>query len=234
MTEIVEKIKALCKNRADTSLAKKRMAYFKFVEKEDIFLGLTNPAVQKIFSENKNEIHQSALSELFYSEIHEIRYGAICLLIERYEKAKKPFEKQDLFHFLIDHLERINNWDLVDTAAYKVVGHYVFNFNETEILYKLLSEDNIWKKRMVIVACFYEIRQKKINLSIEIIRSQITHKHEMVQKACGWMLREAWARGNSEAVEEFLIDHIKTMSRVCLRTALEKMPNERKKYFLKM
>jgi len=46
------------------------------------------------------------------------------------------------------------------------------------------------------------------------------------------MLREAWKKGAEEQVEDFLEHNIGKIPRTALRYAIEKMSDERKKYFM--
>jgi 3-methyladenine DNA glycosylase AlkD len=68
---------------------------------------------------------------------------------------------------------------------------------------------------------------------LQLAQLFLEHPHDLMHKATGWMLREAWKR-NPFLIEQFIWKYAHQMPRTMLRYAIEKMsPADRKKYLLK-
>jgi 3-methyladenine DNA glycosylase AlkD len=195
----------------------------------DIFLGIVVPKLREI---TKESLHLTIdeIQGLLNSEIHEKRLIALFILIEKFKKADENNKKQ-ISDFYLKNTKKINNWDLVDLSAPKIVGSYLLNKNK-EVLYKLANSENIWEKRIAILSTFEFIRNNKFWDSLKIAEILLNDKHDLIHKAVGWMLREIGKR-NLKTEEEFLNKNscYKKMPRTMLRYAIEKFDeNKRKKY----
>ncbi|MHB9019997.1 MAG: DNA alkylation repair protein [Minisyncoccota bacterium] len=196
----------------------------------DIFLGIMVPIQRKI-TEKYIDLSLTDIQRLLNNKIHEHRFCALAILVSKYKKANES-EKKKIFNFYIKNSKKINNWDLVDVSAPKIVGGYLLNKNKT-ILYKLARSKNIWQKRISILATFWFIRENKFKDSLEISKILLGDKHDLIHKAVGWMIREIGKR-NKQVEIKFLAEHAHKMPRVMLRYAIEKFtPNERHKYLKK-
>ena len=60
----------------------------------------------------------------------------------------------------------------------------------------------------------------------------MNHPQDLMHKAIGWMLREAGKR-DFDRLYDFVYDNCKLMPRTMLRYAIEKFPEETRKYILK-
>lgn len=195
----------------------------------DKFLGVLVPDIRKIAKANQN-ISLAQIDKLLQSEFHECRLCALLILIEKYNKTKDNGIKIDIFNFYISHTCAINNWDLVDLSVYHIVGNHLLN-KDRSILYQWVESDNLWEQRMSIVATLAFIRKKDFNDTLVISEKLIPHKHDLIHKATGWMLREAGKR-NIYVLYKFLNKHYKQMPRTMLRYAIEKLNSEERKYYM--
>lgn len=130
----------------------------------------------------------------------------------------------------MDNLEHVNNWDLVDTSADKILGAYLFDKNRS-ILYELAKTNHLWSQRIAIIATLYFIRHNQFSDTLEIAKILLNHHHDLIHKAVGWMLREVGNR-DFETEFEFLKAHYKQMPRTMLRYAIEKFEPELRQKFL--
>ena len=197
----------------------------------DVFIGISNPDLRKICNQY-NALNFEDLQELLNSEIHEYRLAALIILVNQMKKAKGE-GRQKIYDFYLDNTHRINNWDLVDTSARDIVGAYLFD-KDRSILYDMARTDHLWTQRIAIIATFYFINHKQFYDTLKISEILLSHKHDLMHKAVGWMLREAWKKGGATQVEEFLEQNITRFPRTALRYTIEKMEEERKKYFMNL
>ena len=197
----------------------------------DEFLGLVTEETRSV-AKKYSTISLDYLSELLSSKIHEERTVAVMILCQRFKKGDLK-EKEKIYNFYFENIAGINNWDLVDSSAPETVGGYLSLSNGSrKILYKLAKSDNLWKRRIGIMACFYFIREKDFTDSLKIAEILINDKEDLIQKAVGWMLREIGNR-DIKTEEKFLQKYCQKMSRTMLRYAIEKFPEDKRQKYLK-
>jgi 3-methyladenine DNA glycosylase AlkD len=195
----------------------------------DVFIGLKSAELKEI-AKNHRELNFNDLKVLLKSEIHEDRAVALVILTLQYAKDKSSREK--IYQFYIKHSRFINNWDLVDVSAYKIVGRYTFDNNSKEDLRKYILSKNMWQRRIAMVSTFYWIREKSLDLTYEFAVALLEDNEDLSHKASGWMLREAGKR-DLQSLRKFLAKYGAAMPRTMLRYAIEKFPEaERKKILL--
>lgn len=198
----------------------------------DIFYGVSVPDQRSVAKEFYKEISLEELSKVLKSEVHEMRLTAILILVAKYEKAKSTTEKRKLANFYLDHLKYVNNWDIVDSSAHKILGDYAFHNSEEEILYRLSSDENMWKKRVAVVGSFWFIKNKHYELTQKLILNNLKHPHDLMHKANGWMVREIGKKDESVMLD-FLNKHYKDMPRTSLRYAIERLDEDLRQDYLK-
>ncbi|MBU0907139.1 MAG: DNA alkylation repair protein [Nanoarchaeota archaeon] len=190
----------------------------------DVFLGVTVPQSRAI-AKKYQCLSFEEIKELLKSKFHEERLTALLILVHIYQK--NPDKK--LIDFYLAHTKHINNWDLVDLTAPKILGNYLLNENR-EILYKLARSGSLWEKRIAIISTLAFIVNSQFKDTIKLSEILLTEKHDLMHKAVGWMLREMGKRDKA-VLEAFLKKHYKQMPRTALRYAIEKFPEEvRQKY----
>lgn len=195
----------------------------------DVFLGLTvgqSRAIAKKFV----GISFSEIEPLLASGIHEERLVGLLILVQKFGKADVRGQKE-VFDFFLGHTAGVNNWDLVDLSAHKIVGEYLFN-RPKKVLFKLAKSKDLWEKRIAIISTFAFIKKGSFDETLEISEVLLKDKHDLIHKAVGWMLREVGKR--DLAVEEkFLKKHYREMPRTMLRYAIEKFPEKKRQAYLK-
>jgi 3-methyladenine DNA glycosylase AlkD len=169
------------------------------------------------------------IERLMESDIHEARAAAMSIMAKQYAAKKTtPERKQELFDLYLRRHDRINNWDLVDLAAYYVIGPHLVD-RPRDVLYRLAKSENLWERRTAILATFSFIRRGQLDDAFTIAEMLIDDPEDLVHKAVGWMLRTA--DGNRPELNAFLDQHAARMPRIMLRNALEHYaPNERARY----
>lgn len=196
----------------------------------DIFLGINVPIIRKIASRYYKDIDLNLLSKLLSNEIHEFRNLALMIL----DKIKEDISDKVDFYF--QHIEFINNWDLVDSSAPDILGYYLYSLDkedQKQVLLPLILSENIWHKRIAMMSTFYFIKNDDFELALKVAGLLITEKHPMVQKAVGWMLREIGKR-NIESEKKFLNENIFEILPITFQYAIEKFNFEDKEYYKKL
>ena len=193
----------------------------------DVFLGLKVPEVRSI-AKKYSQLSFNDLQELLDSEIHEHRLVALLILIIKYNKTE---DKKEIIDFYLKNTQAVNNWDLVDLSADKLLGAYLFE-KDKSLLYKLAKSDDLWEKRIAIISTFYFIKNNDFEDSLKISEILLNDKHDLIHKAVGWMLREV-GKKDQEIEEKFLKKYYKTMPRTMLRYAIERFEEKKRKAYLR-
>jgi 3-methyladenine DNA glycosylase AlkD len=229
LKKIREKIKSL----SDDETAETLSWFFRTGKGEygegDKFAGLTVPVQRKIAKEFL-ELNFSELHQLLVSKTHEERLIALLILVEKYRKAD-THEKEKIYNFYLKNRKGINNWDLVDLSAPKIVGEHLMN-GDRNILFEFAKSENLWERRIAILSTLAFIRRDDFNTTLQIADILLDDKHDLIHKAVGWMLREIGKR-NLKAEEDFLKSRYKNMPRTMLRYSIEKFPELKRKKYLK-
>ena len=199
----------------------------------DQFIGVVVPDSRKLVKEYWQKATLDDVQEILKSEFHEMRLVALLILVNKFEKSKDKNEQKKLVDFYLKNTKYINNWDLVDLSCYKLLGRYCFENQKDDILRELSNSDNMWEKRIAIVATMHHIKKgKSFDLTQELVLNNLNHPHDLMHKANGWLLREI---GNKD--EEVLLDFLKiyyqNMPRTTLRYAIEKLDEDLRQDFLK-
>ncbi len=192
----------------------------------DIYLGCRTPYLRKVAKSFKNA-DLATIQRLLDSEVHDFRFAGFAILAEKY--AKSPDEIKD---FYLANLDRSNNWDLVDTFAWRILGQWCLDNKNERKLRELSWSDKLWEKRTSIVAYQAFYRRGVLGDGLENIDWLLEDPEDLIQKANGWMLREIYSRVTKPVVESYIIDNYRRMPRTTLRYAIEKMPESQRQSYL--
>ena len=199
----------------------------------DQFIGVVVPDSRKLVKEYWQKAELSDVQEILKSEFHEMRLVALLILVNKFEKSKDKTEQKKLVDFYLKNTKYINNWDLVDLSCYKLLGRYCFENRKDDILRELSNSDNMWEKRIAIVATMHHIKKgKSFDLTQELVLNNLNHPHDLMHKANGWLLREIGNKGE-EVLLDFLKIYYQNMPRTTLRYAIEKLDEDLRQDFLK-
>lgn len=195
----------------------------------DVFLGLVVPLTRSI-ARNCKATPLPELQILIESEYHEARLCALLIVVEQFKKAPEA-QREELYAFYLRNACRINNWDLVDVTCPHIVGAYLLD-KDRSVLYKLAASDNLWEQRIAMVSTIAFIRNREYTDTLALAERLMTHRHDLMHKAVGWMLREV-GKKDRETLSDFLERNATRLPRTALRYAIEHYPEEQRQYFLK-
>lgn len=192
----------------------------------DRFMGVVVPDTRKVAKEY-SDVSWEVIEALLESEWHECRLCSLLILVERYRK-----HPEETVSFYLEHTKGINNWDLVDQSAPYILGRYLVHEEDRSILYKLAGSDNMWEQRIAVVSTLALIRDNQFNDTMKLAGMFLDTRHDLLQKAVGWMLREVGKR-DERTLTDFLDRHCLQMPRTMLRYAIEKFTHEQRAHYMR-
>lgn len=224
------------KKYASVERKQTNMRFFKTGKGEygegDEFLGVAVPDCRKV----ARTLLDSSLSQVensLKSPIHEERLTALLVLGEKFARAKNESEKKEIAEFYLKNKKYVNNWDLVDSSADKILGNYLLNEKTNrKIIYTLTDSPQLWDRRIGVIATFALIKKMQFADTFALCEKLLHDKHDLMHKACGWMLREVGKR-DEKALEGFLQTHAQKMPRTMLRYAIERFPESKRQAYLR-
>jgi 3-methyladenine DNA glycosylase AlkD len=213
----------------------------------DRFLGVTVPVQKQIAARYAKEASFADLGNLLDSEFHECRAVALQIIVTRYSTTKDSQEQAQLIDFYQTRFARINNWDLVDMSAPKLTGPWYLKRDRSP-LYAWARSADLWTRRIAIMSSFAFIRALDFSTTFELADILLMDRHDLMQKATGWMLREIGNRdgqaermwlaacppaGSAESTLKPNQPRYRQMGRTMLRYAIEKFPKPEYQRWLK-
>jgi 3-methyladenine DNA glycosylase AlkD len=166
---------------------------------------------------------------LLQDEFHDLRSLALMILVLRYQKGDAA-ERARVFALYLRRLDFINNWDLVDCSAPFIVGPHLQS-GDPSLLYELIASPIVWRRRVAVLATLHFIRAGELTPTLDLCDRLLNDKHDLMHKACGWMLREAMKRDRN-LVEDWLIARAGRVPRTALRYAIERLEPDRRQWHL--
>ena len=195
----------------------------------DVFWGLTVPVLRKLVKKHR-ELELGSILTLLQSSVHEQRLLSLLLLVHQYERGDAP-TRASIYRAYLANTQRINNWDLVDLSADRIVGAHLQG-QSLEPLFELARSKDLWERRIAMLATFHFTKQEDPGPALEIAGLLVDDRHDLIHKAVGWMLREVGKRCSVKAEEAFLERHAATMPRTMLRYAIERFPEPARRRYL--
>ena len=199
----------------------------------DSFLGIKVPVTRAVVKQCWQSVGVAELEECIASEYHEVRLAALLTLVELFRHAgkKTALTKEECVQFYLNHTGRINNWDLVDLSCYPLLGEWLLD-KDRALLYDLARNGKtIWEQRIGIVSTMTFIRNGQLDDTFAISDILLHHPHDLLQKAVGWLLREAGKKDKAR-LESYLKTRCRAMPRTMLRYAIEKFPEQERREYL--
>lgn len=233
MTALAAKVNSQLKSLADPKIAAHSARFFKSGPGEygegDRFLGIRVPVLRKQVKLFK-DLPLVTCVELLHNPFHEIRLFAVLMLVRLYQQANSD-QQTVIYNTYLRNSEWVNNWDLVDSSAHKIVGIHLLHTNRSK-LYQLAESELLWDRRIAMIACYHFIKNDDFADTLRLAQLLLDDQHDLIHKAVGWMLREVGKR-NFDIENGFLAKHYKKMPRTMLRYAIEKFPPSLRRAYLR-
>lgn len=210
----------------------------------DRFLGVKVPEVRAL-AKMSRDLPLESVPGLLVSEWHEVRLCGFLILTYKMDRlsARKMIrnveairQRDCIVKLYLEYADHANNWDLVDLSAPKIIGPWLMLPSEIEdkdaIMDSLVESSVLWRQRIAMVSTWKTTQQGHPEYAMRYAERLVCHKHDLMHKAVGWMLREVGKRGGMEYLEEFLDKHAATMPRTALRYAIELLPEAQRQYYM--
>ncbi|GAB3030662.1 DNA alkylation repair protein [Spirosoma pulveris] len=194
----------------------------------DQFMGLSMPQ-QHTLAKQFLHLSMDETELLIRDSFHECRMVGLLIWVNQNRRAASIQQEIILERYLANR-HYVNNWDLVDVTCPHILGPHLLK-GDRSLLYDLANEDHLWSQRIAIVSTLSLIRRGQFADTFAIAELLLAHKHDLIHKAIGWMLREVGKR-SPDALEEFLHDHVRQLPRTALRYAIERFDPARRRYYL--
>ncbi len=189
----------------------------------DIFMGITVPDTRLVFKKYKDDLTLKDIKTLLQSKFHEMRFFGILGLIHLYQKEK--YSNKEIFGVYVKNVgfkKGVNN-----SSADKIVGDYLYNHiskkEKSDFIKKHIASKDLWVRRMVVIASFYDIKKGDSKMTFEVCRLLLNDTHDLIHKATGWMLREVGKRVSELDLVKFLNTNKSKMAKVSYRYAIERL-----------
>ncbi|WP_280234259.1 DNA alkylation repair protein [Nocardia cyriacigeorgica] len=235
-----DQVRAALAELADPADAKQLQRFFKTGPGEygegDVFAGVRVPAIRSVAKRHAT-LPLTEIDALLDSPVHEERFAALIILNARFEKASKPrtFDdaaRAEMVRFYLDAVRRgrVNNWDLVDVSAERIVGPWLLD-KPRDLLVELADSNSLWERRVALLSTFAFIKAGDASTTVALSERLLGDRHDLIQKALGWMLREVGKRIDRQLLTDFLDRHAAEMGRTALSYATEHLdPDSRVHY----
>lgn len=197
----------------------------------DRFLGIKVPVTRQVVKTLWREVSMEELHECMLSPYHEVRLAALLVLVQQFRHTKDESLRQRQIDFYLGHTDHINNWDLVDLSCYELLGVWLLD-KPRQVLYDLARRDHLWEQRIAIVSTMQFVRHGQLDDTYAIADLLLDHRHDLIHKAVGWLLRDAGKRDEAR-LTEYVKSRYAAMPRTTLRYAIERFAPEKRQALLK-
>ncbi len=195
----------------------------------DVFIGATMPQ-QRLIAKKHTDLTLDEIQLLLDSKVHEERMIGLLILTYQYPKAD-TVSRRNIYDFYLSNTTRINNWDLVDVTAPKIVGAYLADKDRSTLL-SLAKSKLLWDRRIAILSTAAFIDRGESEWTFRLSEILLEDEQDLIHKAVGWMLREVGKKCGEEVEMGFLKMHYKRMPRTMLRYAIERFNEEERRKYL--
>ena len=230
---MLDLLKQTLDSLANPDIAEHSQRFFKTGPGEygegDRFRGIRVPVLRKT-AKKFQQLSIDDTTALLHSPFHEDRLTALFIFVLKYKKGSER-EKQLIYDTYLGNTTYINNWDLVDSSAHKIVGPHLAD-RDRSVLYELAKSPSLWERRISMMATYHFIHNDDFIDTLQIAELLLHDDEDLIHKVVGWMLREMGKR-NFDLEDSFLEKHYRSMPRTMLRYAIEKFPEERRQAYLK-
>ena len=191
--------------------------------------------VRDVFKENNVTFNDSIeiFKILLKSNINDEKFAGFFFI----NRFKKQFDEHtiNLFHDAL--FESCDTWALCDSSVIRIIGPFlVKNDKLAKRTIELWSySENLWIRRASMVILLKIISLKKdfdASYVFNLVGKILSYHEDYIQKGIGWLLKTC-SKYKPNIIFNYLEENKKTLPRLILRYASEKLPKEKRVQILK-
>ena len=235
--QLARRARAELRKSGNARVAAQQRAYFKRWEKV-LFYGIMTPELRRI----ERGFYQSIRKQWHYADAL-----AFCelLIADRYMEVKslgltllaryrRRFE-EDLLRHVQRWLERdfCHNWAVTDQLSTQIASSLIDRFPPLAATVETWRRSsNLWVRRASAVSFVKPAgKGRHLDRAYRVVTTLLADPHDLIHKACGWLLREA-GKANAGRLERYLLNHGPTIPRTTVRYAIERFPDAKRRKVL--
>jgi 3-methyladenine DNA glycosylase AlkD len=235
--QLAQRARKILRTSADPRVALSQRRFFKPWEKISLY-GLNTPDVKRIERELYQGLRKSwtyaealAFCDLLMRDAHLESEAVGLLLLERYHRQFEKGLLETARGWLAAGL--CDNWAATDDLATGVLWRLLEKFEDLgKEIEAWHASSNLWLRRASVVVFVKSAgKRKHLDRAYRIVTALLPDTHDLIHKACGWLLREA-GKADAARLERFLLEHGPAVPRTTVRYAIERFPEGKRRRIL--
>ena len=235
--QLATRARAALRKTADARVREGQRSYFKRWEKVSIY-GVATPKVRGI---------ERGLYHLVRTEWRYTDAVAFCdvLMRDRYLESKSlGLMLLSRYHrqypeALLRHVKGwlagnfCDNWAVTDQLSTQIVSTLIDKFPKlADNVESWSNSPNLWVRRASAVSFVKPAgKGRYLEHAYRIVTVLLPDSHDLIHKACGWLLREA-GKLDAARLERYLLEHGSVIPRTTVRYAIERFPESKRQRIL--
>nr|EJI94856.1 DNA alkylation repair enzyme family protein [Rhodococcus sp. JVH1] len=123
----------------------------------DVFIGVRVPGTRSVVRAHA-DLDLPEVTVLLDSPVHEHRLAGLLVLATQFDRAAKAGDDalgEKIASFYLDLVlrGRVNNWDLVDSSADRILGAWLYD-RPRDPVFALAADDDLWRRRVALLSTF--------------------------------------------------------------------------------
>ncbi|MBZ5594310.1 MAG: DNA alkylation repair protein [Acidobacteriia bacterium] len=235
--QLARRARTVLRTSGDPRVALGQKKFFKSWERISLY-GLKTPDVKRIERDLYQGVRKSwrypeALSfcDLLMRDPHLESKAVGLLLLERYHRRFEEGLLETAQGWLEGGL--CDNWAATDDLATGVLWRLLEKFEDLAGPFEAWHDSpNLWLRRASVVVFVKSAgKGKHQDRAYRIVTALLPDAHDLIHKACGWLLREA-GKADARRLEQYLLQHGPSVPRTTVRYAIERFPEAKRRKLL--
>jgi 3-methyladenine DNA glycosylase AlkD len=235
--QLASRARAALRKGADARVKERQQSYFKPWEKVSLY-GVATPEVSGI----ERGLYQLVRREWRFADavafcdlLMRDRYieskSLGLMLLARYHRQYPEALLRNVKGWLAGNF--CDNWAVTDQLSTQIVGILIDKFPKlADTVESWDRSPNLWLRRASAVSFVKPAgKGRYLEHAYRIATVLLPDSHDLIHKACGWLLREA-GKSDAARLERYLLEHGSAIPRTTVRYAIERFPESQRQLIL--